>query len=807
MRVRLLTAVRALLADARLLNQKDVVRVGALVLLAKASFGSCRVELTARELARWLGVSESTIDHEVLRVLREIEAVATRVVRGVDGLPKGLEYRVELLWEARANTGAPLALSRSELATLLRCLESLFAPGWGEKCATPPGLLAARRGRGAASDRLAMVLLVLHARPDGRVPLVGGPLPKKVARLGRAAVTLARILGCGVPAASTVLQRLQATGAVAGGSDQLRVQPVAAANNRAVPVAESVSTAVCEQDTAASQDNAVPCPQCSEHTKADDMPLRGEGWEQLTLENTNTGGTESPPQTALRGQQIVDSAVFAAQDGFETADVDPDGADFHAHHAVVVDVGGEGAGDCGFSGSAVGGEGDLPECVRAREGAVGSSTASAGVGPGGPLRGEKPDRLWSEGDKASGARWVFRGRASVPTDLGEALAPVAWLWASVGRSSTRKWLAGAVRGEVGRLRGLVAPELAQRVLGERLERRLRDQRQPVKDVVAWLLKVGLPQRAGCWSMLCDEGIRLDTRGACESCQVLIGDRRGLRRAVADRVLEDRLSGRLVVPQSEVGREVERRLQEAVREELVRRAAARERAVAEQAVREASYEVKRQRFAEEEWARAAAPCADCGVPEACGLCLGCTERRGIEAAVEDAVAFALVLRFDPADAPGARALWQDCERATRAALEERLVQLREQGVDEAALSWNGCRLMEELRDRRRRAVIVRLGQHEEAEQAARMAASALRRKQHQPNTPEAQEAVREAGEGARRRVAERWLDELLAELRAVCSLGWPEVANPTDWARVLPELAVRELCEDAADRVRERVSAA
>ncbi|MER6075922.1 hypothetical protein ABT187_45705 [Streptomyces sp. NPDC001817] len=285
---------------------------------------------------------------------------------------------------------------------------------------------------------------------------------------------------------------------------------------------------------------------------------------------------------------------------------------------------------------------------------------------------------------------------------------------------------------------------------------------------------------------------MDTRGACESCQVLVGDRRGLQRRVADQVLEERLSGRLVLAEREVGWEVERRLQEAVRQELVRKAAARERAVAEQVVREASYELKRQAVAEAERARATVPCADCGLPEAAGLCLECTERRGMEAALQDAVRYALALRFDPDDASGTRALWQECERATRAVLAERLDELREQGHDEASVAFAGRRLIEELRDRRRRAAIVQLGQHEEAEQTARMAAATVRRKQRQPGTVEARDAVRAAGQAARGRVAERWLGELVAELRAVCSLGKAAPVDLTDWDQVLPELGAAPL---------------
>ncbi|MEU3521969.1 hypothetical protein ABZ770_43205 [Streptomyces sp. NPDC006654] len=432
-----------------------------------------------------------------------------------------------------------------------------------------------------------------------------------------------------------------------------------------------------------------------------------------------------------------------------------------------------------------------------------SDTGDSGAEDG-PLRGDKHDRLdFGQGTSGSGGP-VFVGPVPLPKDLSEALAPVAGLWSRLGRPSTRVWLAKIVRDEVGRLRGLVEPELAQRALAERLQRRLDEQRCPVVDLVSWLLKRGLPQRPGCWQTVCDEGVRMDTRGSCESCRVLAGDRRGLRRRVAEQLLEERLSGRVVLAEREVGREVERRLHEAVREELVRKAAAREQAVAEQVVREASYALKRQAFAKAQWERAQAPCVDCGLAGAAGLCLQCTQRRGIEAAVSEATALALVLTFDASDAAGTRALWRDCERATRAVLDERLTRLGEDGHDAAAVTFAGRRLIEELRDRRRRAALVRLGQHEEAEAAARMAAASLRRKQVEPNEPEARQAVREAAEAARVRVAERWLGELLAELRCVCSLG-PTPDRRTDWTVALPGLAARPLPPDQAGAVGERAS--
>ncbi|MFF4205567.1 hypothetical protein ACFYZ8_33520 [Streptomyces sp. NPDC001668] len=817
MRTRLSAAVRALIADPRLAGCTHTQLLAAVVLMGKTNHRSGRVQTTARELGRWLGVTESSVDHDVFPALVAAKAVTTEVVTAPSGRVEGVLCRVEPVWEVRGEYGAALALTKKEFAVLLGLLEALFAPGWAG-VETPAGLLAERDGRGAATDRLALLLLVLHAREDGTVPLVGGTV--KGGR-GRCAATVAKLLGCSVSGGSKVLARLRRwkvvqtpsrrTGSGMRGKQLLLVPAVAdaSADGGAVPGAGLAPVQGMPEPAVAAASSA--CPACAAVESADEAsPLAGEGWWQESFEDlfkerpaAAPGDLDSGQQGNAPGQRPVSDVVEGA--GSEVAGR-PDAACLHAVHAGVAEVEEESAGDGGFSGSAVGGGGSRRERVRAREDAPGASSPVPGGAGGSPLRGEKPGRLRSGGGEFGSKRRVFGPAASVPEELSEALAPVAGLWSQLGRASTRRWLAGLVRGEVGRLRGLVGPELAQRVLAERLERRLDAQRPPVGDLVGWLLKRGLPQRPGCWSQVCDEGLRMDTRGACESCQVLVGDRRGLRQRVASQVLEERLSGRLVLAEREVGREVERRLQEAVREELVRKAAARARAVAEQVVRDASYGLKRRAFAEAERARAAAPCADCGLPEAAGLCLGCTERRGMEAALQDAVRYALALRFDADDAPGTRALWQDCERVTRTVLAERLGRLREQGHDEAAVAFAGRRLIEELRDRRRQAALVRLGQHEEAEQAARMAAAAVRRKQREAHTVEARDAVRAAGEAARRRVAERWLGELLAELRAVCSLGKAAPVEVTDWDRVLPDLAAKALPEDAERAVRELVHA-
>lgn len=816
MRTRLSAAVRALVADPRLAGCTHAQVLASVVLMGKTNHGSGRVQTTARELGRWLGLGESSVDHDVFPGLSAAKAVTTEVVTASSGRVEGVLCCVEPVWEVRGEFGAALALTKKEFAVLLALLEALFAPGW-TGVDTPAGLLADRRGRGAATDRLALLLLVLHAREDGTVPLVGGTV--KDGR-GRCAATMARLLGCSVSGASKVLTRLRRWGVAetpsrrtsAGmrGKQLLLLPAVAQASAARRGSSESV---LSSPEDSGGVGPAV-CPGCAASEAAgareELAPLAGEGWCQESLEDllygrpdAAPGDHEAPSEEEGAGQQPESRGV----EGSEPEIVGrSDAASLHTKHSGVAEVLDEGAGCGRFSGSAVRGGGGLRERAGAREDAGSSSAAGRSQAVNGPLRGDKQDQLGSVQGASGPGQEVFARPVSVPEDLGEALAPVAGLWARLGGSSTRAWLATLVRGEVGRLRGLVEPELAQRVLAERLQRRLDEQRHPVVDPVGWLLKRGLPQQPGCWQRVCDEGVRMDTRGVCESCRVLVGDRRGLRQRVADELLEERLSGRLVLAERKVGREAERRLQKAVREELTRKEAARERTAAEQVVREASYELKRQAFAESEWERTAAPCADCGLEGSAGLCLGCTEHRGIKVAVDEATAFALVLTFDAGDGPGTRALWRECERATRTVLEERLLRLRAEGHDVTSVAFAGRRLIEELRDRRRRTAMERLKQHEEADQAARRAGACLLRKQSEPHTPQARQAVREAAEAARARVAERWLGELLAQLHSMRPPCKEPSAETTDWKRVLPELAAQALPEDASCALFEQVSA-
>ncbi|UNT00796.1 hypothetical protein MMF93_33150 [Streptomyces tubbatahanensis] len=98
-------------------------------------------------------------------------------------------------------------------AVLHRLVEAVMAPGWVHRdgTVTPAGLLGCRTGRGAATDRLALWLLVLEADRAGQVRLCGGRVDT---HRGRAAATLARLLGCRPGGAEAVVGRLEVAGLV-----------------------------------------------------------------------------------------------------------------------------------------------------------------------------------------------------------------------------------------------------------------------------------------------------------------------------------------------------------------------------------------------------------------------------------------------------------------------------------------------------------------------------------------------------------------------------------------------------------------
>ncbi|MFD8263580.1 hypothetical protein ACFV19_32875 [Streptomyces griseoluteus] len=775
MQFRLLTAVRALLADARLVGRKDVVRLGTLVLMAKASHGSCRVEITARELGRWLGVSESTVDHEVLSVLREVNAVTARVQRGPNGLPTGVEYRVEALWEARSDVGAPLALSKAELATLLRFLEPLFAPGWGELCATPPGLLVkkGRRGRGAASDRLALVLLALRARADGRVPLVGGPLAKSVARHGRAAVTLARMLGCSAPVAATVLNRLVAAEAVTVAPGRLVVPAVGAAHGSAASVRQA---AAASADPAPAGD-APRCVRCAGHGQSDRLVVEGQGRRQLPWDVLE--GTEEGSGTALRDLDDANSKLFAGQTTFDTFEASRAAADPHADHAVVADVSGEGSGGLRFSGEAASRHCRQP--VRACER---KNSPAPEDGPPGdvtvldseaaPLRGGKPDLLLVKEEslscpaKSTLAAWrTLSGGppplwAHLPKGLEPVLEPVAMMWGQLDRLTTRRYVTKVVRARLDEIRGACGPQVdAERILRERLRRRLTEQGTvPVTDPVGWLVSRALPRRGMCPDSRCDDGRRMDSRADCAACQMLALDGRALRSRAFAKATTARAGGR--VDRSAFEAELNACWQHEAAASAVRQA----EAVRERQARERVWAQQRAQRAAQAAAQRALACTMCGKPETAGLCDRCRDERRVEELVAEAIDLAVAAwgMDGEADRPDAV---RRTEQEMRGAVDQAVTDLLAAGSDvfpeSVALA---ARLAAELQlsALQRRAVDHVAHQPPAHAEYEKVFATELRRSHLHDSLNEAREAATEAAQTARFNTAHALLNDRLRTLR-------------------------------------------
>ncbi len=361
MRLRLRDAVQALLADPSIAGQSDVARLGAVVLYAKsrAPEGGKDDNLTSiwvAELGRWMGVCESTVNRRVLVPLRKSDALHTKEKRNGKGHPTGLECLVMPLWNARKGGGVrhPLALTKAELATLLHLIEALFGHGWTpkDKAPTPPGLLAARKGRGAATDRLGLLLMVLNTGSSGWLQLRGGSVKK---REGRGAATMARLLGCSPAGGRKVLARLTEAGVAArgrkgtgtgmDGRGRIMVLPVARAYGRDLAVVEAAQGS----ETA------------------------------FSARPAGAGGDLAP---AMEAGALGASGESEAENASEAENsARPAGAELHADHASVVTPGGSLSLSCGSSGEGRGRKAvGRSACACARTGPSTTRPALPGTG-------------------------------------------------------------------------------------------------------------------------------------------------------------------------------------------------------------------------------------------------------------------------------------------------------------------------------------------------------------------------------------------------------------------------------------------
>ncbi|MFK0182376.1 hypothetical protein ACIQVR_41200 [Streptomyces xanthochromogenes] len=509
-RARLGGAVRMLLDTAGLAGASDAVRLAVLVLASRTPSETGVVEIRTSELGRWIGASASYTASDVLPGLRRSGVVSVETAEGDYGQDDGLECKVLPLWAAQDVVGHPLNLAKKEYATLQRLLEAVMAPGWKHRDGrvTPAGLIGSRTGRGAATDRLALLLLVLEARETGRVRQCGGTVDTK---RGRAAATVARLLGCTASAGERVLERLEdrelvlrvrlKTGSGLRNRSRLMVPAVAAAHGRTV--ADDV-----QEDRA----------QAPEPVFSDPDVAAGPG-----------EAPEAATEAQVSGVPVTDV----------TGDAEPDvAAALHTDHPHLVTPVSSPALSGGFSGEGRGGSGDLPDRACVRE--------------DGPLRGEQREKSpVVEGIKGgcgpvagvlvrvvdgAGQGRQQQGRAALPSpDLRAVLAPVRLVWARLESPAVRRLMETKVRTELARVVGFAGPADGPQILADRLARRLENQMRqggPITDPVGWLIGRGLPQIRLCAEPRCDEGVLLDSGRDCPRCEDRQVDRRDQRRAVA-----------------------------------------------------------------------------------------------------------------------------------------------------------------------------------------------------------------------------------------------------------------------------------
>ncbi|MEU5476721.1 hypothetical protein [Streptomyces mirabilis] len=735
----------------------DAMRLALVVLASRTPEATGVVEIRVRELGRWLGLSESYVSSVVLPGLRQAGAVRTATIPGEFGEDRALRCEVVALWNAHGVVGHPLALQRKEFATLQRLCEALFAPGWEHRdgTVTPPGLLGSRTGRGAATDRLALLRLTLEATETGRVRLCGGSVP---ARRGRLAATVARLLGCSPSGGERVLYRLETAGVV----ERVRLATKSGLSHRSRLVIPAVAAA--HKARAGASGKTLRSAQSSDPSDPD-----------------ATAGASGAAQPRKERQL---NAVPVDQDGRNS---DPDvTAGLHTDHPSVVPVVFPPTVELGFSGKAAFDTGALPERAGVREDnpidpLEGPRPPLSGTS-GSPLRGEQPsdfvpsDSRTDLGEPTSAARRLQivsrekqqqRGRVPrPPKDLEVVLGPVSTLWARLDRQGARDRVVAAARSELELLSRVTGPQRAPRALAERLYWRLDEQDGPahVNDPVGWLISRGLPRRTSCSDVRCDDGVRLDTRESCGTCDYLVADRRALRgRIVAD--VDAQLPG---IGGAERQRAVEERLREETDRAAGRAALRRQRAEKERAERQQLLEERRARAEQERLteqaaalARETAPCEDCGTADAGGLCGTCGEKRAIELVSRRAVTIVSAACADPADADDVCTTAAAAEDALRQSIQAAQEDLRQRAgtieVSEHALALAGRLAAEATAAKLRSSALESLASTASAELEAQAAYSATMRSWRRYGTRAcARQAAREAGEQARERAVRHLL---------------------------------------------------
>ncbi|MFG2844190.1 hypothetical protein ACGF12_13610 [Kitasatospora sp. NPDC048296] len=777
MRARLEGAVRALLADESLVGLSDAARLAAVVLLAKGSLEQGRTVIWSGELARWLGVSVSMVSHKVLPPLRARGVITTQVETDDDGQPVALRIVLEPVARVRRarDQRHPLALTRKELSVLLRLCEALFGPGWAPKgkAEIPPGLLAQedRRGHGAATDRLSLLLLVLSCRENGWVRLCSGSL--KAPEAGRGAATLALLLRGGKTeaspvAAGRVLARLEDLGEVEleredGGALTGRVRLVAIAERYAAVRSAGTKSAGGAAGRAGKRAVRLVEPPAAQACPDAEVSREPEAASSSAPESAD--GDLGRPQGPEDGPEELRPAEMA---GGEDVSVVSESADFHAHHAPMADVGSDVEEVDGVSGAcAVGVTHRRPERAGAREdapqAAVPGVPALRLVGAGdGPLRGEEPDHdVQHNQHQEQGAGRSARVFA-VPADaeVARALAPVADLWQRLERPTTRRLVTKLVRlalDAVAMWAGRVdAPEVLADRLAFRRDRQRAQGNPHVDDVVGWLRKRGLPQERRCRHQACDNGVRLDTGQHCVTCDLRVEDRRSVRRAIIGQVVRQ-------LPHAAF-EERQGAIEDALRGHALVRAEAQVDAARREAEAAEWWEAQRPEreaaAAAAERERLAVPCADCGAERSAGLCGGCARGREIRQGVHECISVTLAAFADLSSYASFREVWEQTRVELRAARRE----ARNGAVDEQMGGASEVLAVQHALIEYRASALRVFAASERAQAEAEGAFEAVMRSRHRFASPEAarEVAVERAGQ-ARARAAEWLLRRRLASV--------------------------------------------
>ncbi|WP_229898072.1 hypothetical protein [Streptomyces anulatus] len=801
--------MRALLDTAGLNGAADAVRLAVLVLASRTPSETGEVEIRTAELGRWIGLSRSRTATAVVPALKKSGLVSVVTDEGEFGQDDGLVCRVLPMWAGQGVAGHPLNLAKKEFATFLRLLEAVMAPGWVHRdgSVTPAGLLGARTGRGAATDRLALLLLVLEARENGWVRQCGGAVDTG---RGRAAATLARLLGCKASAGERVLERLEKVGLVL----RPRARTASRLNQRGRLVVPAVAAA---------------------HGRKVATGVQEQGAEDEGAGFSDPDGPVMPGEFPdFDGSAQVSDVEGAGEE--ESSDPDLAGI-LHADHPhvgtplVPLRLSG------GFSGEGRGGQGRPPERACAGEDqAVDGEDSAAGsvsaVAEGGPLRGEKPkvspvdeggEKRAAGAGAGAGVRPTVVGwdkaqqqrRVDLPVDLRlrVALGPVVWLWKQLSRWQQDQ-VEAAAKAELAQLAGLgLTPEGAPQLLAGRLTDRLAETggEALVNEPYGWLMSRGLVRRPACSDPRCDDGIRLDTGGDCASCGNVIHSRRSQRTQIAAqidrdlpaltederrRLLESRLREQAAIEAQDFVWRTER-----ARAEKAERTAARA-ASAEQAERE------RQAAAAAEAARRILPCGDCGQQRSGGLCEACGYRRRTEVLIVETGRVAATWSADLTD-PGTvgavtdevrTSLLTDITRAqdeVMAMMEPGELDADPAGVD-AVLAFTALQTVEAALPEYRSSALGRLGRTKEADTEAAQAYRTERGRrwfQHNPDGADAVAAATKAGDAARERTAQHLLAVRLKQLREQ-ALARTGTAVAAPWRDRLPELAARPLDDDA-----------